>query len=616
MARYQNSVTLDDTGVTPGSYTNANIVVNSKGLVISASDGSNGSGGPSGSLDDLVDVNVSTATVGQTLTFNGSIWYASDFNLDSLGDVSTSAPNAGHVLYYNGSTWVNGPASANNILDTNTIGDTVQGFHENLESISLLTSSPGFVVYNGSSIQKVEVTAATNGGLAITNGDASTTPIQISMDLTNLPSNPAVSSADELVIYDVSTSTSSKAPISDILVAGGAIVNGMNLGSGADVFILAQNGIAQFRGIFSGSSGIVIDTDINDILIGLSDSLESLSIANPANGNFLVGNGTQWASRTTLEAKTVFGFGTMADEDAADYLPLSGGTMAGMIDMGNAHSINGLIDPVNNDQAANKAYVDAQVTNGITAGSGLTKTGNTININSMDSSITVNADDIQINTAFTDNLYHTKSVLASSILNSEGADLVGTSVKSALGNSISVEEALVYIDNYFANLLPKFSMDLSAIWNLDVGVPNVNGLPVRDTQTAVFENVGDSAIYVDFVIPQNYDITAPLTFYANLAKATASAGVVEFGLAYQYQRPNVAPANYPARGPAPNWDFTVNEYQSFSNADDLLHTLTWVIPANTFQPLDTVTLRFSRMITNGVDTYADEVRLFTTLISQ
>ena len=615
MARYQNSVTLDDTGVTPGSYTNASIVVNSKGQVISASDGVNGGGGQSGSLDDLVDVNVSSATNGQILTFNGTIWYAEDFDLNSLGDVSTSTPNAGHVLYYNGSTWVNGPASDNNILDSNTIGDTVQGFHNNLESISLLTNSPGFITYNGSSIQKVEITASTDGGLAITNGNAASNPIQISMDLSNLATNVAVSSVDEIVLYDVSTNTQNKAAISDVLIAGGSIVNGTNLGSGADVFILAQNGIAQFRGILSGSNGIVINTDPNDIIIELSASLNSLSIADPAAGNFLIGTGTQWASKTTAETKTELGFGTMADEDASDYLALTGGSMIGNIDMGN-NFITNVMDPVNNQDAATKAYVDTQITNGVEAGAGLVRNGATINVVSADSSVTVNVDSIQLNTAFTDNLYNTKTALGSSVLNSEGADLVGTSIKAALGNSVTVEEALSYIDNFFANMLPKFSMDLSAIWNLDVGVPNVNGVPIRDTQTAIFDSAGDSAIYVDFVIPPSYDITAPLTFYANLAKFDTTAGVVEFGLSYQYQRPNVAPVNYPARGPAPNWDFTANDYQSFSNNDDLIHTLTWTIPGNIFQPLDTVTLRFSRMISNGNDTYANDVNFFTSLISQ
>lgn len=45
---------------------------------------------------------------------------------------------------------------------------------------------------------------------------------------------------------------------------------------------------------------------------------------------------------------------------AAQYLPLKGGTMTGVLDMGNNY-IENLEDPQSNDQAANKGYVDTQV---------------------------------------------------------------------------------------------------------------------------------------------------------------------------------------------------------------------------------------------------------------
>lgn len=615
MARYSNSVTLDDTGVTAGTYTNANITVNSKGLIVAAADGSTGGGGQHGSLDDLVDVNVSSAVNGQILSFNGSIWIASDFDLNALTDVSLSTPAAGNILYYNGSTWLNGTAADNNILDVNKIGDTVQGFNANLEAIANFTPSSGFVTFDGVNIQRSTLVATTDGGLVITNGNASNNPVQFSLDLSNLSTNSAVSPLDEIVLYDVSASTQNKASIQTVLTSGGAIVDGVTLGAGADIFILAQNGIAQFRGIVSGSSGITINTNPSDILVSLSASLESLSQSTPANGNFLVGNGTQWASKTTAETKAVLNYGTMADQNANDYLPIVGGTMTGAIDMGGNYTVYGLPEPSANDQAANKGYVDMQVSLGTAAGAGLTKTGNVIDVVAADSSITVNADSIQLNTAFTDNLYPSKTALASQILNSEGAALVGTSVKTALGNSVTVEQALAFIDNFFVNSMPKFSMDLSAIWNRDVGTPNVNTNVVRDSTVIVFVSTDTSAIYVDFVIPPHYNVNDPLNFYANFAKTTTDAGTVQFGLSYQYQRPETAPTNYPSRGPAPNWAFTANDTQSFTASDDLIHTLSWTIPGNTFQPMDTVTLRLTRMVGSG-DDYAHDVNLFTTMISQ
>lgn len=617
MARYSNSVTLDDTGVVPGSYTSANIVVNSKGQIILASNGGSSGGGPTGSLDDLVDVNVTTATSGQVLTFNGSIWVSTSFDLNLLTDVSLSTPTAGHILYYTGSEWTNGPASTANLVTQNDIGTLVQAQNSKLDFISNLTGTSGFLTFNGANLQKVQMTAIGGGGLKVVNGDAANSPIQFGMDLSNLAQNTAISTLDELLINDVSASTQNKATIGEILLAGGAITDGQTLGSGADIFVLAQNGIAQFRGILSNSTGIIISTDPDDVLIGLSPALESLGLLTPTAGNIIVGDGTQWSSQTPAEVKTSLGLGSMADADVTDYLAIDGGTMAGDIDMSNFTLIN-LPMPTNDGDAANKAYVDAQLSTGVVAGNGLTKTGNTIDIVAADSSITVNADSIQLNTAFTDNLYFTKTEISNSTLTTEGADLVGTSLKAALGNSTTVEEALAFINTYFATSLPKFSMDLSALWNLDVGVPNVNNNIVRDSKVAVFDPSGDSAIYVDFVIPANYDTSYPLTFYANVSKEVSqpTTGSSVLALAYQYQRPNVAPTNYPSRGPAPNWAFTTDVKVTMSNADDLIHTLTWSIPASVFEPLDTVTLRFSRLSTDSLDTYAGSMYLFSTLIAQ
>ena len=615
MARYQNSVTLDDTGVVPGSYTSANIVVNSKGQIVTASDGDTGGGGLNGSLDDLFDVNVSTATSGQVLSFTGSVWVNSSFDLNALSDVSTSVPAPGHILYFNGSEWTNGPASDNNVLSQNDIGTLVQGQNPNLQDIADILGTPGLLAFNGSDVVKVVIQATTNGGLSVTNGNAVLSPIGLAMDLTNLPVNSALSIDDQIVINDVSAGIPTRAVIADVLMAGGALTDGMTLGSGADVFIIAQNGVAQFRGILSNSAGVIIGTDDDDILIGLSGSIESLASVSPVDGSFLVGNGTQWVLKNAAEVKSTLGLGSMADENSSDYLNLDGGTMSGVLNMG-ANRISNVDSPIELTDAATKQYVDAQVANGIDAGAGLIKTDNIIDIIAADASITINPNSIQLNTAFTDNLYFTKNEITSSTTAAEGADLVGTSIKAALGNASSVEEALSFIDSFFATSLPKFNLDLTAIWNRDIGAPNVERAAIRDSEVAIFVGTDDSAIYADFIVPPTYNTTYPLTFYANVAKSTVDAGSVRFGLAYQYQRPNVAPANYPARGPAPNWAFTTNDSTTLSNTDTLLHTLTWVIPANTFQPLDTVTLRFTRLATDPIDDYISEVHLFSTLIAQ
>ena len=415
------------------------------------------------------------------------------------------------------------------------------------------------------------------------------------------------------MIYDVSGGNPTKASITDLLVAGDAITDGTNLGSGADVFILAQNGVAQFRSILSGSAGVVINTDPNDVIIALNPVLDALSNQIPGVGCFLVGDGTQWATKSATEVKATLSYGSAADHDATDFLATLGGTMSGDIDMG-THSITGLRDPVADQDAATKHYVDSTVSAGTLAGNGLTKTGTVIDVVSSDNSITVSPDSISINTTFTDGRYPLKTDLASSTAGVEGAKLTGTSIKAALGNAITVEAALAYLNSHFT--LPKLMVDLSAVWKLDVGVPNVNSNVVRDSSVAVMVSGSDSAIYADLMIPPNFDITTDITFYANVAKSTADAGNAIFGVSYQYQRPGVAPLNYPSRGPGPNWDFTAQDQTMLTASDDLIHTLSWTIPAGTFQPLDTVSIRLSRLGSLGTDTYTHDVNIFTTIISQ
>lgn len=87
-------------------------------------------------LDELLDVEISAATVGQILTYNGEDWVNSDpkdvpTGLDDLDDVSVTSATNGQVLTYEDGVWVNSdPAAIPSALDDLTdvdINDPVSG---------------------------------------------------------------------------------------------------------------------------------------------------------------------------------------------------------------------------------------------------------------------------------------------------------------------------------------------------------------------------------------------------------------------------------------------------------------------------------------------------------
>lgn len=229
--------------------------------------------------------------------------YISSAAISTLTDVTLSSLTTGQVLEYNGTDWVNVTLLPGGVTSFNTRTGPVT-----LTS-SDVTTALGFTPGTGS---VTSVSVVTANGISGSVATSTTTP------------------AITLTLGDI-TPTS---------VAATGTITGSNL-SGTNT---GDQTITLTGDVTGSGTGSFVTTLATVNPVPVTDSLVKISV----NGKGLV---TDTFPVTLNDLTNILG---------TYYLPESGGTMYGTLNMG-GFTIQSLGTPVNPDDAANKAYVDAAV---------------------------------------------------------------------------------------------------------------------------------------------------------------------------------------------------------------------------------------------------------------
>jgi len=241
----------------------------------------------------------------------------SDIQAYSLGlqNISGLAVTDGNIIVGNGTSWVAESGSTARASLGVSIGSQVQAWDQQLDDISSLAVTDGnIIVGNGTTwVAESGATARASLGLTIgtdveayssTNADYGDTTANFTGTLQNGGSN---------VLVD-----------NDI----GSTVQGYNADTAK-----YDDTTANFTGTLqNGGSNVVVDSDIGSSVQAWDTQLDDIAALTVTDGNFIVGNGTNWVTESGATARTSLGLGSIATQ-ASDSVSITGGSITGITDI-------------------------------------------------------------------------------------------------------------------------------------------------------------------------------------------------------------------------------------------------------------------------------------------
>ena len=295
-----------------------------------------------------------------------------------LADIAGLTPTDGNIIIGDGSNFVlESGATARASLGL-TIGTHVQAYDAQLADIAGLTPTDGNIIIGDGSNFVLESGATARTSLGLGTGD---TPTFNGLNagaaaITNVadPSN-AQDAATKAYVDSQIASEDTLAELNDTNITAPADGAMLLYDTGNSVWIdaamsgdatLADTGVITLSDSNSTRTnlGLAIGTDVQAFDAQLSD----VAGLTPADGAFIVGNGSNFVAETGATARTSLGLGTIATQNANN-VAITGGSISGITtfttgSLGSTATIDG----------------DAQITGNLTVDGNLTVSGSSITL--------------------------------------------------------------------------------------------------------------------------------------------------------------------------------------------------------------------------------------------
>jgi len=233
----------------------------------------------------------------------------------SLQDISSLAKTDGNIIVGNGTSWVAESGSTARASLGVSIGSQVQAWDQQLDDISALAVTDGNIIVGNGTTWVAESGATARASLGLTIG----TDVQA---------------------YDADTAKydDTTANFTGTLQNGGSnVVVDSDIGSSVQAYdadtAKYDDTTANFTGTLqNGGSNVVVDSDIGSSVQAWDTQLDDIAALTVTDGNFIVGNGTNWVTESGATARTSLGLGSIATQ-ASDSVSITGGSITGITDI-------------------------------------------------------------------------------------------------------------------------------------------------------------------------------------------------------------------------------------------------------------------------------------------